>query len=80
MVRELFCSDVKGIESVGAVGAVFEQVIFHRVASGFRGTRLQRANPCAQTRGPPTVILFVDGIVVAASCVVGQPDSLARQI
>ena len=26
MVREFFAADVEGIESVGAVGAVFEQV------------------------------------------------------
>ncbi len=28
MEREFFTADVEGIESVGAVGAVFEQVFF----------------------------------------------------
>ncbi len=28
MIREFFAADVEGIESVGAVGAVFEQVFF----------------------------------------------------
>lgn len=28
MIREFLCTDVECIESVGAVGAVFEQVFF----------------------------------------------------
>lgn len=28
MIRELLAADVEGIESVGAVGAVFEEVFF----------------------------------------------------
>ncbi len=33
MVGEFFAADIEGIESVGAVGAVFEQVFFLRDAT-----------------------------------------------
>ncbi len=36
MIREFFATDVEGIESVGAVGAVFEQV-FLRFGEFFAG-------------------------------------------
>lgn len=44
MVREFFSSDVEGIERVGAVGTVFEQVFFLRCTT----------KATSRLRGPPT--------------------------